>query len=136
MSLIKYQWPALSDFYDDDWMKTRFANRDWFPAINVVDNEGNYEIEMVAPGMKKEDFSVAIENGVLIITGKTENEKEEKEKNYTRKEFTSRSFTKSFTLPDNVEADAVKAKYDDGVLRLVLDKTTKELPSKKEVVIH
>jgi HSP20 family protein len=102
----------------------------------VVDNKGNYEIEVAAPGLKKDDFSVSIENGVLTISGKTEKEEEEKEKNYTRKEFSSKSFVKSFTLPDNVEKDAIAAKYEDGVLKLTVNKTKKELPPKQEISIN
>lgn len=136
MSLIKHNWPALSDFFDDDWMKTRFTNGDRLPAVNVVDNKDNYEIEVAAPGLKKEDFTVSIENGVLTISGKTEKEEEEKKKNYTRKEFSSMSFTKSFTLPENVEQEGVEAKCKEGVLKLTLKKTEKALPAKKEVAIH
>jgi len=65
MSLIKYNWPALSDFFGDDWLSNRFVSGEWAQAVNVVDNEGNYEIEVAAPGFKKDDFSVAIENGIL-----------------------------------------------------------------------
>lgn len=135
MSLIKRDFPMLTnltDFFDDDWLQARFA-KDWTPAINVVENDENYEIEVAAPGMRKQDFQVSIENGVLTVTGKTEKEEEEKTKNYTRREFSTRSFTKSFTLPDNVDEEAMKAKYDDGILRLTIAKTEKVLPPKKEV---
>lgn len=136
MSLIKYNWPNLSDFFDDDLLKLRLSNGDWSPAVNVVDNEGNYEIEVAAPGLKKDDFSVAIENGVLTIGGKTEKEEEEKKKNYTRREFSSKSFTKSFTLPENVEEEGIAARYEEGVLKLTLKKTEKQLPPKKEVAVE
>lgn len=128
-------WPTTSGFFDDDWLRTKF-NDEWSPAINIADNQDNYEIEVAAPGIAKQDFTVAVENGVLTISGKTEKESEEEEKNYTRKEFSSRSFTKSFTLPENVAEDKISAKYDDGVLRLILTKTEKELPPKKEVAIE
>ena len=139
MSLIKsnfQNWPALSDFFDDDWLKTRLGANEWSPAVNVVDNEDNYEVEVAAPGLKKEDFSITMENGVLTITGKTEKEMEEKEKNYTRKEFSFRSFAKSFTLPENVKEDGVAASYEDGVLKLTLTKSEKELPPRRQVVIQ
>ncbi len=128
-------WPTMSSLFDDDWLKSRFSD-DWSPAINVSDNQDNYEIEVAAPGIAKEDFTVSVEKGVLTISGTTEKEKEESEKNYTRKEFSSRSFVRSFTLPDNVAEDQITAKHDDGVLRLVLTKTDKELPPKKEVAIE
>lgn len=135
MSLIKYEWPTLSDFFDDAWMKSRFSNGDWSPAVNVVDNTENYEIEVAAPGIKKDEFSVSCENGVLSISGKTEKEHEDKAKNYTRKEFSTKSFRKSFTLPENVDADHIDAKYEDGVLKLTLHKVEKQLPPKKEINI-
>ncbi len=137
MSLIKRDSPMLtnlSDFFENDWFPSGFRN-EWSPAINVADNEGQYEIEIAAPGMKKDDFNVTLENGILTINGKSEKEEEEKKKNYTRKEFSSRSFMKSFTLPDNVDEEGLTAKYDDGILKLVLTKSDKELPPKKEVTI-
>lgn len=105
------------------------------PLINVVDNKGNYEIEVVAPGMKKEDFAVTLEHGLLTITGETKMEEKEEKKNYTRREFAFRSFTKSFTMPENVEEDKVVAKYEDGILKLTLKKSEKVLVPKKMVTI-
>lgn len=136
MTLIKSRFPYLTDFFGDDWMQTNWKNSDWSPAVNVVDNKDSFEIEVAAPGLKKDDFKVSVENSVLTIKGETSKEEEEKTKNYTRKEFSSRSFTKSFTLPENIEGDNVKAKYDEGVLRLRLNKSTVELPPKREVVIE
>lgn len=140
MALIKRNFPALtnlSDFFNDDWFDVKLPNGDWFPAVNVIDNDGNYEIEVAAPGLKKDDFTINVENGVLTISGKTQKEEEQKEKNYTRKEFSYKSFSKSFTLPENVDEEAVKAKYNDGVLKLTLNKTDKEvLPPKKEVIVE
>lgn len=138
MSLIKSNvpsWPSLTDFFDDNWLMTPFRNGDWMPAVNVVDNDDNYEIEVAAPGLRKKDFNVTVKNGILTIEGKTEKEKEEKDKNYTRREFSYKSFTKSFTLPEDVDAETISAKYDEGVLKLMLKKTEKALPPTKEVKI-
>ncbi len=138
MSLIKRDFPMLtnlSDFFDDDWFPGRVFKNNWTPAVNVVEEDNQYEIEVAAPGLKKEDFNVEIENGVLTISGKTEKEDEEKKKNYTRREFSSRSFVKSFTLPENVDEEKMKAKYADGVLQLTLAKSEKALPQKKAVKI-
>ena len=135
MALIRSRFPDLSDFFSDDWFHSKVGNGGWAPAINVVDNEDNYEVEVAAPGIKKDDFKIQVENGVLTISGESSKEEEEERKNYTRKEFSSRSFSKSFTLPDNVEAEQVSAKHEDGVLRLTLKKIERELPSKKEVLI-
>lgn len=139
MSLIKARfpaWPRFTDLFEDDGFKTKFFNDNWMPAINVVDNEDCYEIEVAAPGLKKEDFNVTVEHRVLTISGSSQEESEEKSKKYTRREFSSSSFVKSFTLPSNVEEESVSAKYTDGVLRLTLKKEEQEQPSKKEVAIE
>ena len=106
------------------------------PAVNVVENDSNYEIEVAAPGFEKDDFRVMVENGILNIAAETSKEEEEKKKNYTRKEFSKRSFSKSFTLPENVKNEEVRAKYKDGVLMLQLEKSAIEAPLKKEIVIN
>ena len=138
MSLIKTSfpnWPNLTDFFDDDWVKFKFNQGNVLPAINIIENELNYEIELAAPGFKKKDFHVVVENGVLTITGEAKNEVEEKDKNFTRMEFSMKSFTKSFTLPENVKNEEIEAKYEDGILRMFLQKTALKLPPKKEVMI-
>ena len=128
-------WPSTPGFFDDDWTRFKIANGDWCPAVNVVDNEDNYEIEVAAPGLSKKDFTVNVENGVLMISGKSEKEEEEKEKNYTRKEFSSKSFSRSFTLPENVEEEDIAAKFKDGVLTLTLKKAKVEVKQAKEIAI-
>lgn len=139
MTLIKSNFPTLpgfTDFFDDNWLKFRALNgTEWMPLINVVDNEGNYEIEVVAPGMKKEDFEVTLEHGMLTISAETKMEDTEENKNYTRREFAFRSFKKNFTLPENVEEDKIVAKYENGILRLTLKKTEKVTLPKKMVTI-
>lgn len=138
MALIKNNsnWPALTDFFDDNWLKSQFQTPNWSPAINVVDNEEQYEIEIAAPGIKKNDFSVTVESGVLTVSGKAEQEEEQKTKNYTRREFSSQSFQHSFTLPANISEDSVVAKYEDGVLKITINKTETALPPRKEVSIQ
>lgn len=138
MTLIKTRFPAwdnLSDFFDDDWLKARMTRPEWTPAVNVIEHDNNYEIEVAAPGLKKEDFNVEVENGVLTITGKAREEDEERRKHYTRREFNMRSFSHSFTLPQDVVHDDVAAKYEEGILRLMLKRTERKLPPKKKVLI-
>lgn len=138
MTLIKASfpaWPSMTDFFDDNFMTARYGNGGLSPATNVIDNVDNYEIEVAAPGFKKEDFYAKIENGVLIINGDTQKEEKEMDKNYARKEFSSESFSKRFTLPDDVVDEEVMAKYEDGILRITIYKTEKELSIKKEIAI-
>jgi HSP20 family protein len=80
-------------FFDADWMK-RFQE---IPAVNVREKEKEFEIELAAPGLKKSDFKITVENGILTILVEKENEKEVKEENFTRREFSYENFTRSFT---------------------------------------
>jgi HSP20 family protein len=84
--------------------------------------------------MKKEDFHVTCDNGVLSITAEREEKKEEKDKNYTRREYNYNSFSRSFTLPEAVRADQVNAKYENGVLQLSLPKKEKATAKPKREI--
>lgn len=131
-NLFTDKW--LSDFFDND----RFFDADWMkriqvvPAVNVKELEKGFEIEMAVPGMSKKDFNINIENGVLTIFSEKKEEKEEKEDAYTRKEFNYSSFTRSFNLPENINPDKVEARYEDGMLRIMIAKKalTPEKPVK------
>lgn len=129
MSLVKRNklpWgfsPMFSDFFGaDDLTFDNAFNRDWVPAVNVAETDKQFEIEFAVPGMKKEDFKINIENNVLTVSAERKEEKEEKKKNYTRQEYSYNSFTRSFTLPENVKHDDIKAQYKDGVLKLDIAK--------------
>jgi HSP20 family protein len=127
--------PWLSNFFDND----RFFDSDWLkqqsvPAVNVKETEKNFEIEVAAPGLSKKDFNITVDNGVLTISSEKKEEKEQKEKDYTRKEFSYSSFSRSFTLPENVNEDDVKANYEDGLLKLSVAKKTIEYPKGKKAI--
>lgn len=136
-------WPStrssawLSDFFDND----RFFDSDWLrkqttvPAVNVMENETSYTIEMAAPGYKKNDFSISVENGVLVISNEWNETKEEKEDAFTRREFNYQSFSRSFTLPENVDEDKLDATYQEGLLKVVLMKKRMEQPKSKKTVV-
>lgn len=139
MSLIKRSFPSFSSFndlFDDGHIRSRLSGENWLPAINISDNEGNYEIELAAPGYKKEDFKVSVENRMLIISGESKSTQEDEGKNYTRKEFHSSSFTRSFTLPENVSDEQIQAEYKDGVLRLKLGKKLLEKAEQKSIEVN
>lgn len=142
MSLIKRSdWPLLrngnllADFFDND----RFFDSDWFkkqsvPAVNVKEMEKSFEIEVAAPGLSKKDFNITVDNGVLTISSEKKEEKEQKEKDYTRQEFSYSSFSRSFTLPENVNEDDVKANYEDGLLKLTVAKKVIAQPKAKKAI--
>lgn len=124
-------WDA-DNFFNDDYFQ--FRNR-WMPAVNIMDHKNEYTIEVAAPGLTKKDFNVTVDNGMLCISAEKESDVEEKEDKYTRREFSYNSFERSFTLPKNVNAKNIDARYQDGVLKISLKKTKIDTPSAKNVAI-
>jgi HSP20 family protein len=129
MALIKRSdWPAmgnslLSDFFDDNgFFNSPWLGRQSMPAVNIKENEKNFEIELAAPGMEKKDFNISVNNGVLIISAEKTQEAENKDDSYTRREFGYSSFSRSFTLPTNTSEDDIKAKYEGGILKVLVAK--------------
>lgn len=121
-------------FFDSDWMKTMAVPA--VPAVNITEKDNEFLIELAAPGLTKKDFNIAIENGVLTISAEKKFEKEEEKKNYTRKEYSFEEFTRSFTLPENVSEEKIKAHYEDGILKLELAKRElAKVPPKKEIQV-
>ena len=128
MSLVKRtDWPhgnsLLADLFDND----RFFASPWLsgrnmPAVNIKENEKNYEVELAVPGYDKKDFEISIDNGVLTVSAEKSEETEKKEDNYTRREFGFSSFSRSFNLPTNINEENIDAKYADGVLKLTIAK--------------
>ncbi len=128
--------PTLNDFFDNDgFVFDKLWRGDTIPAVNISETEKNYEIEMAAPGMKKKDFKVKVENGIITISAETKSEKEEKRKNYSRQEYNYSSFTRSFNLPENAIKDDLTAKYEDGTLRLTIGKKVTATTKAKEIPV-
>ena len=126
-------FPSLwNGFFDDGWfsMPNMFQTGTSVPAVNIKDTADNFIVEMAAPGMKKEDFHVDLDNNVLTISveDKHEESDEDKDGRYTRREFNYRAFSRTFTLPDIVEADKISAKYKDGVLLITIPKKEEAKP--------
>ena len=125
----------FNDFFDNDWMVRTNATA---PAINVLENEHSYEIEVAAPGMKKDDFKVHIdENGNLAIEmeKKTDEKEEKKNGHYLRREFSYSKFQQTMVLPDDVERDKISAKVENGVLNVIIPKVEKTKPEDSKRVI-
>lgn len=135
--------PSLRSMMEDFWNteslfgKSLFANDGGdLPAVNIKETDNTFEIEVAAPGYKKEDFKVDIDNGMLTISAENKNETEESKENYTRREFSYSSFSRSFSLPDTVKEEDVKAKYENGLLHMTLQKSEKAQVHKKTIAIE
>ncbi len=106
---------SLSDFVGSDFFITQ-------PSVNVVENDNQFEMEVAAPGLVKEDFEIRIDDNHLVISAKKEQKEEVTGQRYTRREFNFTSFERSFKLPEMVEIDNINAKYENGVLTITLPK--------------
>lgn len=138
MSIVKRNnlfFPSLmSDYFAPDWFGGTEKRNTSLPAVNIKDNEGEFELELAVPGMKKDDFIVEVDNDVLTISSEIKAESEEKKDNYTRKEFSYSSFKRAFTLPETVDGSKIDAKYEDGILKLSLPKKQEALPKPKRLI--
>lgn len=117
---------VFNDFFDTDFMPKTNATA---PAINVKESEVDYEVEVAAPGMTKEDFNVHLnQDGDLTIKmeSKKDNREEDKKAHYLRREFSYSKFEQTLILPDDVDKENISAKVADGVLTVVLPKIRKE----------
>lgn len=116
---------VFGDFFDTNLMKRTNATA---PAINVKEDEKAYTVEVAAPGMKKEDFTVNIDadgNLHICMESKHEEKDEEKKSRYLRREFSYSKFEQTLLLPDDVDKDKIEAKVNDGVLTVDLPKVEK-----------
>ncbi len=136
------QWlPSIfSNLFDDDFavMPARqFAS----PAVNIKESDKEFQIEIAAPGMTKEDFSVRIDNDEeLVIALEKKNQKEEKNEkgtNYLRREFSYTSYHQSFVLPENINLEAIRAEMVNGVLNITLPKVqeVKKVPASRQIEV-
>ncbi|MCK8493327.1 Hsp20/alpha crystallin family protein [Spirosoma sp. RP8] len=106
------------------------------PAVNVKEVEAGYQLELAAPGLKKEDLKINVENNTLTIAYKPEQKAEETTQKFTRHEFGFSAFERSFRLPKTVNADAIAATYSNGILTVELPKVeVKEEKLVKEISI-
>jgi HSP20 family protein len=130
----------MDDFFDNRlWNQVLSNDQFWNgknmePALNIMEKDGKYEIELAAPGFAKKDFNITIEDGCLNISAEKSAEKEMEEDNYTRKEFAYNSFERNLQLPENVKEEDVKAQYKDGILSFKLTKKEHVSKSKPKVI--
>jgi HSP20 family protein len=108
---------------------------DWAPAVDVMETDEEFQIRAELPGVEKKDVKLSVENGVLLISGHREQEKEEKGKRYHRIERAYGNFARSFTVPEAVDAEKVTADFKNGLLTVRLPKSEKARPKSIEVEV-
>lgn len=138
MNLLRKQSPFFPSLVDE------FVNRDWnlelpsfsttVPAVNIIEKETEYKIELAVPGMRKDHFEIEMEEGILSISANQDEEKTSEKGKFTRREFSYNSFRRSFTIPESVDPAKIDANYTKGVLFISLLKRKEALPQPKKLI--
>ena len=135
MNLLKIQNPTFTSLFDD-----LIFNQDWnnqnlsLPAVNIIEADDHFDIQLATPGIKKSDFQIEVDEGVLIISSETGTQTNETEASFTRKEFGNHSFKRSFNIPDTIYVDKITAVYKEGILTVSLPKKEEALPQPKKLI--
>ena len=120
----------FNDFFGNEWMEKSTS-----PAINIIENDKEYKVELAAPGLTKEDFNVRVtEENQLVVTmeKKQEQKDEQQDGRYLRREFSYSKYQQTLLLPDNVEQDKITASVQHGVLNILIPKVAPEAEKPQE----
>jgi HSP20 family protein len=138
MTLMKVDqsnlFPSLSNMWEDFFGRDITDLPSWrsgtsIPAVNIEEKPNEFLVSLAAPGMKRDDFKIEVDNGLLTVSSEKEEIHEDKGGKFTRREFSYQSFKRSFTLPEGVKTDQIEAKYADGILTI-------HLPKREEVKLQ
>ncbi|MDB5024457.1 MAG: 18 kDa heat shock protein [Mucilaginibacter sp.] len=127
MTLVKFKndsnsalMPGVSDIFEsifnDSFFNDRMVTR--VPAVNISESAENYHIELAAPGLKKQDFKITIDDNILNISVEQRSEQNDNGRKYNKREYSYNSFVRSFTLPEVADQGRIDAAYQDGILKI------------------
>lgn len=123
-SLSRSSFPSVFDDFFKPWNQWFDENggnaRTTLPAVNVAENKTQYSVKLAVPGMDKKDFRIDVEGRMLTISAEKETKSEKEDEKYSRREYNYTSFSRSFTLPEDVEEEAIRASYSNGELIISL----------------
>jgi HSP20 family protein len=128
---------SLRRFFDDNFWEAENQQATGSIPVNIRETEQQYELDVIAPGCKKEDFKINVEDNLLTISMNQVNEKKQQDgkTGWERNEYVQRSFSRSFSLDDTVDLNNINAKYTDGILRLSLGKNEKAKKLSKSIEV-
>lgn len=140
-TLARRNYRTLDNLFEDlftglpaAWGKENGFN---VPPVNIHENNDGFHLELLAPGLKKEDFKINLDKGLLTISFEKKNETENSSDYKThRREFNFTSFKRSFRVEDIINAETIQAKYEDGVLKIYLPKKEEVKVLPKEISIQ
>ncbi|HYD92404.1 MAG TPA: Hsp20/alpha crystallin family protein, partial [Flavobacterium sp.] len=140
MNLVKRNnanrvFPSVMDELFKDLMGGTQYVQKAVPPVNIKETEQEFTLELIAPGLKKEDFNIELDNDLLTVSSEIKSEKTEQEEGkFTRREFSFSSFKRSFSLPETVKEEGINASYQNGILTITLPKKEEALPKAKRLV--
>ncbi|MDA8857132.1 Hsp20/alpha crystallin family protein [Flavobacteriaceae bacterium] len=138
MRIVKYNnnnkfFPSLmNEFFNDDFRMNVINNNHSVPSVNSIENDNSFEIDLAVPGMKKDDFTIQLNDKVLVISSENTNSVENN--SMSLNEFNYSSFQRSFTVPETVELDKIKANYKNGILKVKLPKKKDSITKPNRVI--
>ncbi len=129
--------PFFSDVFqsllNDSQISDRLITKT--PAVNIAETENQFEIELAAPGLSKEDFKINLDKNVLSVSAEKKVENVEEGKKYSKKEYAYNSFVRSFTLPETADQSKIDAEYVDGILKLNVAKKEEAKIQAREIAV-
>ena len=137
MRIVKYNnnnvFPSLmNEFFNDDLRMNLFNRRHSVPSVNSVENNDSFEIDLAVPGMKKDDFTIELNDKILVISSDKSNHDQNERTRLN--EFNYSSFQRSFRVPESVELDKIKANYKNGILKIKLPKRKDSITKPNRVI--
>lgn len=105
------------------------------PAVNIAETEGEFHIELAAPGLKKEDFKISLDKNVLSVSAEKKAENTDETKKYSKREYSYSTFARSFTLPESADYSKIEAAYTDGILNLSIAKKEEAKIQSREIAV-
>ena len=137
MRIVKYNnnnvYPSLmNEFFNDDLRMNFFNRRHSVPSVNSVENNDSFEIDLAVPGMKKDDFTIELNDKILVIS--SDNSDYDQNERIRLNEFNYSSFQRSFRVPESIELDKIKANYKNGILKIKLPKRKDSITKPNRVI--
>ena len=124
---------VFDSLFTDSFISDRLVTR--VPAVNIVETDAAFELELAAPGLKKEDFTINVDKNLITIAAEKKTTSENGDKSYSKREFNYNSFSRSFTLPDVVNYNNIDANYVDGVLLVKIGKKEDAIVTKRSIEV-
>ncbi len=143
MTMVKLHSPVqknINNFFDEFFNELpafgKTVNNLLSPAVNIIETSDAYHLELNAPGRNKEAFNISVDKGLLTISYDKKEEPKNEDAKVVRREFSYQSFKRSFTVDEKINAEAIQAKYENGLLTLLLPKKAEQQQPVKTITIQ